>query len=67
MARPPKGMKCHIYEFNQQVGGTFRMSYDYMDTRHEVAGKTSEHADIILYPSKLTILNNAVVRCENKM
>ena len=44
--RPPKAMKCHIYEFNPQVGGTFRMSFDYTDTRHDVAGKTSEHADI---------------------
>ena len=44
--RPPKGMKCHIYEFNPQEGGTFRMSFDYIDAHHEVAGKSSEHADI---------------------
>jgi uncharacterized protein YndB with AHSA1/START domain len=44
--RPPKGMKSHIYEFNPQVGGTFRMSFDYTDAHHEVPGKTSEHADI---------------------
>jgi uncharacterized protein YndB with AHSA1/START domain len=44
--RPPKGMTCHIYEFNPREGGTFRMSFDYMNAHHEVAGKTSEHADI---------------------
>jgi uncharacterized protein YndB with AHSA1/START domain len=44
--RPPKGMTCRIYEFNPKVGGTFRMSFDYMDSQHEVAGKTSKHSDI---------------------
>jgi uncharacterized protein YndB with AHSA1/START domain len=44
--RPPKGMKCHIYEFNPQVGGIFRMSFEYMDAQHEVAGKTSKHSNI---------------------
>jgi uncharacterized protein YndB with AHSA1/START domain len=44
--RPPKGMKCRIYEFNPQEGGSFRMSYGYTDKNHEVLGKTSEHEDI---------------------
>jgi uncharacterized protein YndB with AHSA1/START domain len=44
--RPPKGMKCRIYEFNPQAGGFFRMSYGYGDKNHEVPGKTSEHEDI---------------------
>ncbi|MEJ0083397.1 MAG: hypothetical protein WDM78_21150 [Puia sp.] len=43
---PPKGMTCHIYEFNPQAGGTFRMSFNYQDINHEVTGKSSEHADI---------------------
>lgn len=48
--RPPKGMECHIYEFNPRVNGTFRMSFDYKDTHHEVPGKSSEHADIFHGP-----------------
>jgi uncharacterized protein YndB with AHSA1/START domain len=44
--RPPKGMTCHIYDFNPKVGGTFRMSFDYTDSQHEVAGKSSKHSDI---------------------
>jgi hypothetical protein len=53
-------MKCRIYEFNPQVGGTFRMSFDYADTHHEVPGKTSAHANIFqgrfleLVPDKRT-------------
>ncbi len=44
--RPPKGMTCHVYDFNPFEGGSFRMSFDYTTTHHEVAGKTSDHADI---------------------
>ena len=50
-----------MYEFNPQVGGTFRMSFDYTDAHHEVTGKTSEHADIFhgrfleLIPDKRTL------------
>jgi uncharacterized protein YndB with AHSA1/START domain len=44
--RPPQGMKCHIFEFNPRPNGTFKMSFDYVDLKHEVAGKTSNHADV---------------------
>ncbi|MEO5997773.1 MAG: SRPBCC family protein [Chitinophagaceae bacterium] len=44
--RPPEGMKCEIYEFNPYEDGTYRMSFGYKDTNHDVSGKTSEHADV---------------------
>jgi uncharacterized protein YndB with AHSA1/START domain len=44
--RPPKGMKCEVYEFEPRQGGSYRMSFSYKDTDHEVPGKTSEHADV---------------------
>lgn len=43
--RPPEGMTCTIYSFDPRPGGEFRMSLNYTDTGHTVAGKTSEHAD----------------------
>jgi len=43
--RPPEGMTCKIYSFDPRPGGEFRMSLNYTDTTHAVAGKTSEHAD----------------------
>jgi uncharacterized protein YndB with AHSA1/START domain len=44
--RPPEGMTCQIYAFDPREGGTFRMSFAYMDTDHTERGKTSEHADV---------------------
>lgn len=44
--RPPKGMRCEIYEFDPRPGGTFRMSFGYDESEHRAAGKTSEHADV---------------------
>jgi uncharacterized protein YndB with AHSA1/START domain len=44
--RPPEGMKCKIYDFNPREGGTFRMSFGYIGTSHDVRGKTSEHEDV---------------------
>jgi len=43
---PPKGMKGHIYEFDAQVGGTYRMSLTYDRTDQLTHGKTSENADV---------------------
>jgi uncharacterized protein YndB with AHSA1/START domain len=43
--RPPQGMRAEIHEFDPREGGAFRMSFAYRDTKHAVAGKTSEHAD----------------------
>lgn len=37
-------MQCKIYEFNPTPGGAFRMAYHYKD--QDVAGKSTEHADI---------------------
>lgn len=39
-------MKCTVYEFAPQQGGTFRMAFEYKNTIHDVRGKTSEHADV---------------------
>ena len=44
--RPPEGMTAEIYAFNPREGGTYRMSFAYTDTEHDVRGKTSEHADV---------------------
>jgi len=44
--RPPKGMKCYIFEFDPQQGGKFRMSFSYISQQHETEGKTSAHEDI---------------------
>ena len=43
---PPKGMKCHIYEFDAQDGGAYRMSLTYMEPEHSTQGKTTENADV---------------------
>jgi hypothetical protein len=43
---PPKGMTCRIFAFNPSERGTFRMSFEYIDTEHAVRGKMSEHADV---------------------
>lgn len=45
--RPPMGMKAHIYAFDPREGGTYRMAFAYTDVDHPVAGKTSEHADVV--------------------
>src|SRR5258706_9529639 len=44
--RPPRGMVCHMYEYNPQQGGYFRMSFIYADMQHKVQGKTSTNEDI---------------------
>lgn len=42
--KPPQGMRCHIYEFNGEEGGLYRMAFEYDDT--SISGKTSANADI---------------------
>ena len=44
--RPPEGMKCKIFKFDPKEGGTYRMSYEYVEVKHDVAGKTSQDADV---------------------
>jgi uncharacterized protein YndB with AHSA1/START domain len=44
--RPPAGMKAHVYAFDPREGGTFRMSFSYVDASHDVRGKTSDDADV---------------------
>ena len=44
--RPPAGMKCTICHFEPKEGGTYRMAFEYKNARHDVSGKTSEHADV---------------------
>lgn len=44
---PPKGMRCHIHEFDPREGGTYRMALIYEQTDHSTPGKTSEHADLV--------------------
>jgi uncharacterized protein YndB with AHSA1/START domain len=44
--RPPEGMKCEIFEFNPHQGGTFKMSFSFIDEHHETPGKTTAHADV---------------------
>jgi hypothetical protein len=29
-------MKCHIYELDPRPNGTYKMSFDYIDVKHEV-------------------------------
>lgn len=43
--RPPKGMSCHIYQFEAAPGGRFRIAYRY-DNAADAHGKTSEHEDV---------------------
>jgi uncharacterized protein YndB with AHSA1/START domain len=44
---PPKGMKGHVYAFDAQEGGTYRISLTYLEPDHSAPGKTSEHADVV--------------------
>ena len=44
--RPPAGMKAEIYAFEPREDGAFRMAFTYTDAKHDVRGKTSEHADV---------------------
>ncbi|PTM59396.1 SRPBCC family protein [Desmospora activa] len=44
---PPKGMKGHLYSFDAQEGGTYRMSLTYVEPDPSIAGKTSEHSDVV--------------------
>ncbi|WP_207727151.1 SRPBCC domain-containing protein [Anaerosolibacter carboniphilus] len=43
---PPEGMKGHIDVFEDQVGGTYRMTLTYVGSAH-IAGKTSENIDVV--------------------
>lgn len=42
--RPPEGMKAQVHVFEPRVGGTFRMSFIYLD--RTMSGKTSGNADV---------------------
>lgn len=42
--RPPDGMKAQVHVFEPRVGGTFRMSFIYLD--RAMSGKTSGNADV---------------------
>lgn len=42
--RPPEGMRAEVHAFEPRVGGSFRMSFIYLDA--DARGKTAEHADI---------------------
>ena len=44
---PPKGMRGWMHVFEPRVGGTYRMSLTHVDPGHSVAGKSSEHTDIV--------------------
>ncbi|WEK21583.1 MAG: SRPBCC domain-containing protein [Candidatus Pedobacter colombiensis] len=45
--RPPMGMDCDIYEFEPKVGGKFRMAFRYLNSEHEIPGKTVPDADVV--------------------
>lgn len=43
--RPPKGMKCIVYEFNGIVGGHYKIAFEYL---HKAAkGKSEANADLV--------------------
>lgn len=42
--RPPEGMKAQVHVFEPRVGGSFRMSFIYLDP--SMPGKTSGNADV---------------------
>lgn len=44
--RSPQGMQCHIYTFEPYESGTFRMSFEYLDTSCVDVDKTASYADI---------------------
>lgn len=44
---PPKGMKGHIYEFDAQPGGAYRMSLTYEGNDRTTQAKTTENADVV--------------------
>ena len=44
---PPKGMRGWMHKFEPRVGGAYRMSLTHVDPSHSVAGKSSEHTDIV--------------------
>jgi uncharacterized protein YndB with AHSA1/START domain len=45
--RPPPGMRAEIYDFDAREGGGYRMALIYRDAEHQVAGKTTAHADVV--------------------
>lgn len=47
--RPSEGMKCQILAFDAREARTFRMCFSSTDPDHPVCGKTSEHADVVLW------------------
>ncbi len=44
---PPSGMSGRVEAFDPRPGGVFRVVLVYDDPDHAVAGKSSEHADIV--------------------
>jgi uncharacterized protein YndB with AHSA1/START domain len=45
---PPQGMKARIEAFDPREGGRYRIVLTYNDADHAVAGKTSEHANVVV-------------------
>ena len=45
--RPPEGMRLKMFEFEPREGGAFRMALEYESEKHQLRGKSSEHADIV--------------------
>jgi uncharacterized protein YndB with AHSA1/START domain len=58
---PPEGMIGEMLAFDARAGGGYRMALRYDDGDHAVAGKTSEHEDVVavrflkLVPEKLIL------------
>jgi uncharacterized protein YndB with AHSA1/START domain len=44
---PPKGMKARLDAYDPREGGTYRMVLTYDQPDHRVAGKSSEHSDVV--------------------
>jgi uncharacterized protein YndB with AHSA1/START domain len=44
---PPEGMQGRIDSFDPREGGIYRMALTYEQPDHPVAGKTSQHSDVV--------------------
>jgi uncharacterized protein YndB with AHSA1/START domain len=44
---PPEGMQGRIDSFDPREGGIYRMALTYEQPDHSVAGKTSQHSDVV--------------------
>jgi len=52
---PPEGMTGEMLEFDARPGGGYKMALSYDEPEHDVAGKTSEDADVVAV--RFTALN----------